>query len=221
MATIRKQWLKISKENYPDWWQAGQVVRVAPYDNGKAFVLMPTNEQRRIPGYSKISIKGYLYSAAFTDGDYKIIPHDGGSIIIYPVKAEDKESGDNDAPDIDESKAELDIDLNNCTSEQALLWTRSLAGKYLKSGKIPKEFVNASRFFIETTERIEKTAIKPLGKIEESNKESLLELIQDTSIDAEKRAKLQMMYDRQYNSKAQTQEFKTIVREVKDETTSS
>ena len=221
MATIRNQWLKISKENYPDWWQAGQVVRVAPYDNGKAFVLMPTNEQRRIPGYSKISIKGYLYSAAFTNGDYKIIPHDGGSIIIYPVKAEDKESGDNDAPDIDESKAELDIDLNNCTTEQMLIWTRAQAVKNIQKGRIPQALVQTLQFAVDITERLEKLTAKPLSKGEESNREALIELIQDASIDAEKRAKLQMMYDKQYNTQGKAQEFKTIVREVKDETTSS
>ena len=181
---------------------------------------MPTTDQRRAPGYSKLTIKNQLYFYKFIDGDYKIVPHDGDSIVIYPVKAEDAESGTNESDDIDERKAELDIDPSNCNVNQILIWAKQQAINAVGDGRIPSSLVQTLQFVIDTTERIKKTATKQLGKADESNKAELLELIQDTSIPAEKRAKLQMMYDKQYKITAKTQEFKTIVREV-DETASS
>lgn len=198
MATIRKQWLKLSKENYPTWWQPGQIVRVQQYGKEKAFILMPTTDQRRAPGYSKLTIKNQLSFYKFIDGDYKIVPHDGDAIVIYPVKAEDAESGTNKSDDIDERKAKLDIDPSNCNVNQILIWAKQQAINAVGDGRIPSSLVQTLQFVIDTTERIEKTATKQLGKADESNKESLLELIQDTSIPPEVRAKLQMQYDKQY-----------------------
>lgn len=221
MATIRKQWLLFSKDNAPSWWQPKQVVRIVPYkDDDRAFILQAVSEELgRRKGYSTITVKNQLYSVMFQDGDYKAIPHDNpNTIVIYPIKSD---TGTNESDNIDEKQAELDIDLNNCTTEQMLIWTRAQAIKNIQKGRIPQALVQTLQFAVDITERLEKLTAKPLSKREESNREALIELIQDASIDAEKRAKLQMMYDKQYNTQGKAQEFKTIVREVKDETTSS
>ena len=74
------------------------MVKVVPYDDGRAFVLVPSFDiAGRAKGYTKITTKRQLYSKKFIDGDYKVIPHDGGSIIIYPILDESNQ-GMNDAP---------------------------------------------------------------------------------------------------------------------------
>lgn len=186
MATIHKHWLLISKENRPDWWTAGQVVRIKPYGTG-SFILMPVVLLGR--GDSTITKKFQLYSAKFRDGDYVVQPHDGKAIALVPAVSANPEPEKQD--DIDESQHSMDIDPYTCGTQDMYIWLRAQAVKSIIRGKMPQGATSMYQFALDMTEKIAKNQRKQLAAPADADSLRLLrEMLQDRTVPESVRARV-------------------------------
>lgn len=186
MATVQKNWLLISPEHRPDWWTAGQIVRIKPYGTG-SYILMPVVLQGR--GDSKITARFQLFSAKFKNGDYIVQPHDGKAIALVPAISINPEP--ENQQDINESEHTVNIDPYTCGVQDMYIWLRAQAVKSIVRGKIPQGATSMYQFALDMTEKIAKNQRKQLAAPADADSLRLLrEMLQDRTVPESVRARV-------------------------------
>ena len=178
MATIKNKWLLIPKDNRPEWWVTKQTVRIQPYGNSGSYALMPSTINSRDKGYSTITPKFQLYSGQFIDGDYRVLPHDNGAIVIIPT------TGDNPDPETDkdpQDSQELKINPMSCNIEDSYLWAMGQAVQKIVSGRIPQSLVQTLQFYIDSKEKL--FSFKKDNKLPAIEDQDSLKILREMAVD--------------------------------------